>query len=101
MTTAHAWAFRANLRRRASGWSGTGKAIDRLNAAVAEIAAMARTDPALAGEGAVLLLEKVSPAVCEIDSSSGALANATHSLVETLVPIIAQARVEAKPCHLL
>ncbi len=101
MTTARAWAFRASLRRRAFGWSGTGKAIDRLNAAVAEIAAMARTDPALAGEGAVLLLEKVSPAVCEIDSSSGALGNATHSLVETLVPIIAQARVEAKPCHLL
>ena len=56
---------------------------------------MARTDPALAGEGAVLLLEKVSPAVCEIDSSSGALGNATHSLVETLVPIIAAAPATA------
>lgn len=44
---------------------------------------MARTDPALGCEGAVLLLEEVSPAVCEIDSSSGALGNATHSLVET------------------
>jgi len=95
MTTAPAWAFRASLRRRAFGWSGTAKAIDRLNAAVAEIAAMARTDPALAGEGAVLLLEKVSPAVCEIDSSSGALGNATHSLVETLVPIIAAAPATA------
>ena len=42
MTTAHTWAFRASLRRRAFGWSGTGKAIDRLNAAVAEVAAMAR-----------------------------------------------------------
>ena len=56
---------------------------------------MTRTDAALAGEGAVLLLEKVSPAVCEIDSSSGALGNATHSLVETLVPIIAAAPVTA------
>ena len=91
MTIAHAWAFRASLRRRAFGWSGTGKAIDRLNAAVAEVVAIARTDPALAGEGAVLLLEKVSAAVCEIDSSSGALGNATHSLVETLVPIMAAA----------
>lgn len=95
MTTSHAWAFRTTLRRRAFGWSGTAKAIDRLSAAVAEIAAMARIDPALAGEGAVLLLEKVSPAVCEIDSSSGALGNATHSLVETLVPIIAAAPVAA------
>ena len=73
MTTAPAWAFRASLRRRAFGWSGTAKAIDTLNAAVADIAAMPRIDPALAGEGAVLLLEKVFPAVCEINSSSGAL----------------------------
>ena len=56
---------------------------------------MTRTDAALAGDGAVLLLEKVSPAVCEIDSSSGALGNATHSLVGTLVPIIAAAPVTA------
>ena len=42
MTTAHTWAFRASRRRRAFGGSGTGKAIDRLNAAVAEVAAMAR-----------------------------------------------------------
>ena len=83
------------LRRRAFGWSGTAKAIDRLNAALAEVAAMARTVPVLAGGGAVLLLEKVSPAVCEIDSSSGALGSATHSLVETLVPIIAAAPVAA------
>ncbi len=95
MTIRHAWTFRTTLRRRAFGWSGTAKAIDRLNAALAEIAAMARTDPALAGEGGVLLLEKVSPAVCEIDSSSGALGNASHALVETLVPIIAAAPVTA------
>ena len=56
---------------------------------------MTRTDASLAGEGAVLLIERVSPAVCEIDSSSGALGNATHSLVETLVPIIAAAPVTA------
>ena len=37
---------------------------------------MARTDPALAGEGAVLLLEKIAPAVNQIDSSSGALGKA-------------------------
>ena len=49
------------------------KAIERLNEAVGEIERVARTDPALAGEGAVLLLEKLSPAVNQIDSSSGAL----------------------------
>ena len=62
-TASHAWVFRASLRRNAIGWSGTRKAIERLNEAVGEIERVARTDPALAGEGAVLLLEKLSPAV--------------------------------------
>ena len=57
---------------------------------------MARGDAALAGEGAVLLLEKLSPAVSDIDSSSGALGNATAGVVETLAPLIAAAPV-ARP----
>lgn len=97
MATSHAWAFRARFRRNAFGWSGTRKAIERLNEAVAEIERMARSDPALAGEGAVLLLEKLSPAVGSIDSSSGALGNATAGVVERMVPLIVAAPV---PGHL-
>ena len=89
----HAWAFKASLRRNAFGWSGTRKAIERLNEAVGEIERMARTDLALAGEGAELLLEKLSPAVNHIDSSSGALGSATHGVVEKMVPLIAAAPV--------
>ena len=59
VATSHAWAFRSSLRRNAFGWSGTRKAIERLNEAVGEIERVARTDLALAGEGAVLLLEKL------------------------------------------
>src|SRR5205085_10619745 len=44
-------------------------------------------------EGAVLLLEKLSPAVSGIDSSSGALGNATAGVVEKMVPLIAAAPV--------
>ena len=55
--TSHAWAFRAGLRRNAFGWSGSLKAIERLHEAVGEIERVARTESALAGEGAVLLLE--------------------------------------------
>ena len=58
-----------------------------------EIRAVARKDPALAAEGAVLFLEKVSPAVQDVDSSSGALGSATYSAVDALVPIIAAAPV--------
>jgi hypothetical protein len=93
VTTAHTWAFRARFRRQAFGWSGTRKAIERLNEAVGEIERAARSDPALAAVGAVLLLEKLSPAVSHIDSSSGALGNATAGVVETLVPLIAAAQV--------
>jgi hypothetical protein len=93
MAGSHPWAFRASFRRNAFGWSGTRKAIERLNEAVAEIERMARADPALAGEGAVLLLERLSPAVSGIDSSSGALGNATAGVVEKMVPLIAEAPV--------
>src|SRR5437870_6504758 len=93
MASSHPWAFRGSFRRNAFGWSGTRKAIERLNEAVSEIERMARTDPALAGEGAVLLLEKLSPAVSDIDSSSGALGNATAGVVEKMAPLIAAAPV--------
>jgi len=93
VAASHAWAFRASFRRNAFGWRGTRKAIERLNEAVGEIERLARTDPALAGEGAVLLLEKLSPAINQIDSSSGALGNATNGVVEKLVPLISAAPV--------
>ncbi len=93
MPTSHAWAFRARLKRSAFGWDGTRKAIERLNEAVGEIERMARTDPALAGEGAVLLLEKLSPSVCGVDSSSGALGSTTAGVVARMLPLIASASV--------
>ena len=67
MTTAPTWAFRARFRRQAFGWSGTRTAIERLNEALSEIKHVARSDPALAAEGAVLLLEKLSPPPCQYD----------------------------------
>ncbi|MGE5812996.1 MAG: hypothetical protein ACM36C_00775, partial [Acidobacteriota bacterium] len=85
------WAFRTKLRRASFGWRGSRAAIARIDEAVAEIRAAARRDSTLGAEGAVVLLEKVSPAVCEVDSSSGALGNATYHAVEALVPIIAAA----------
>jgi hypothetical protein len=92
-TDATAWAFRTRFRRNAFGWRGTKLAIGRINEALAEIRAVARHDPASAAEGAVLLLEKLSPALCQIDSSSGALGNATYATVQELVPLISNAPV--------
>jgi hypothetical protein len=82
----HPWAFRARFRRTAFGWKGSKLAIERIHEALAEIRAVARQDPATAAEGAVLFLEKLSPALNQIDSSSGALGNATYAAVRELVP---------------
>ena len=41
------------------------------------------------------LTEKLSPALCQIDSSSGALGNATYAAVQELAPLISQAPVSA------
>ena len=87
----HPWAFRARLRRAAFGWKGTKLASERIHEALTEIRAVARHDPATAAEGAVLFLEKLSPALSQIDSSSGALGNATYAAVQELVPIISNA----------
>ncbi len=89
------WAFRARFRRGAFGWKGTQLAIGRLNEALAEIRTVARHDPARAAEGAVLLLEKLSPALFQIDSSSGTLGNATYATVQELAPLISHAPVSA------
>ena len=95
-TATTAWAFRTRFRRGAFGWKGTQLAIGRIHEALTEIRAVARHDTASAAEGAVLLLEKLSPALCQIDSSSGALGNATYATVQELAPLISQAPVSTK-----
>lgn len=84
------WAFRARFRRHAFGWRGQ-TAIKRIKEAVAEIKQAARTDALRGGEGAVLFLEKISPAIEQVDSSSGAMGSAVNHAIASLVPIIARA----------
>lgn len=91
----HKWAFAARFRYHAFGWRSQ-PAILRVNEAVAEIKAAARQDQMLAAEGAVLLLEKLSPALEQVDSSSGAIGTAVNNAIDTLVPIIAEAPADEK-----
>jgi len=67
--------------------------MERIKEALSEIRAVAHHDPVTAAEGAVLFLEKLSPALCQVDSSSGALGSATYLAVQTLVPVVAAAQV--------
>jgi len=91
----HKWIFRARFRRNAFGWRSQ-TAILRVNEAVKEILKVARKDPVLGSEGAVLFLEKVSPALEQVDSSSGAIGSAVNRAIESLVPVIAGAQVDTE-----
>jgi hypothetical protein len=89
----HKWQFSARFRRHAFGWRSD-TPIQRIKEALAEIKQVARKEPVLAAEGAVTLLEKLSPALEQVDSSSGAIGTAVNRAIDTLVPIIAKAGVE-------
>lgn len=93
-TSSHRWTFAARFRRQAFGWKSA-LPIQRLKEAVAEIRLVARSDEILAAEGAVLLLEKLSPALEQVDSSSGAIGTAVNRAIDVLAPLIAAATVDA------
>jgi hypothetical protein len=92
---AHKWEFKARFRRHAFGWRSQ-PAIQRLKQAVSEIKKVGRTDAALAAEGAVAFIERVSPALEHVDSSSGAIGTAVNNALAELVPIIAAASADEK-----
>lgn len=93
--TAHKWQFASRFRRHAFGWRSD-TPVQRIKEALAEIKLVARKEPVLAAEGAITLLEKLSPALEQVDSSSGALGSAVNKAIDTLVPIIVKADVEPK-----
>jgi hypothetical protein len=93
--TKHKWTFRTRFRRGVYGWRSQ-TPIKRIKEAVSEIKKIARKDPVLGGEGAVLFLEKISPAIEQVDSSSGAIGTAVNNAIAALVPIIARAPAEDK-----
>lgn len=92
---AHKWEFRNRFRRNAFGWRSSSLAVQRVKEAVSEIKKIAKSDPLLAAEGAVIFLEKISPALEQVDSSSGAIGTAVNNAIISLVPIIQKAPIKA------
>ena len=92
--TTYKWQFAPKFRRNAFGWKSQ-PPIQRIKEAVSEIRQIARKQPTLAGEGAVLFLCKLAPAIEHVDSSSGAIGSAVNSAIATLAPLISKAEVEA------
>jgi hypothetical protein len=95
MATTYKWQFAPRFRRNAFGWKSD-TPIQRIKEALTEIKAVAKKESLLAAEGAVLFLEKLAPAIEQVDSSSGGIGSAVNRAIETLVPIIAKADV-ARP----
>jgi len=93
---AHKWLFSARFRRQAYAWHSSSLAVQRVKEAVREIRNAAVKDPLLGAEGAVLFLEKVSPALEQVDSSSGAIGTAVNQAIEDLVPLIVAAPVDGR-----
>ena len=77
------WAFTKRFRRGGFDWRASRLASERIAEALAEIHAVARHDPLHAADGAVRLLVKLSPALEQVDSSSGALGSAARAAVDT------------------
>jgi hypothetical protein len=91
---ARKWQFKSRFRRGAFGWRSQ-PAIQRIKEAVSEIKRAARRDPLLGGDGAVALIERLSPALEHVDGSSGAIGTAVNNALRDLVAIIAGAPADA------
>jgi hypothetical protein len=74
-------------------------ACQRLREAVSEIKKVAKKDAVLGAEGAVCLIEKLWPALEQVDSSSGALGSAVNKALDALIPIIVKAPADDKSRH--
>ena len=62
MATTHKFQFAPRFRRRAFGWKSN-TPILRIKEALSEIKAIAKKEPVLAAEGAVLFLKRLAPAI--------------------------------------
>ncbi len=96
MVAGHKWTFPVRFRARAFSWKSSKLACQRLKEATSEIKSVARKDPVLAGEGAVRLMEKLWPALEQVDSSSGALGTAVGRAMDVLVQVVIDAPADPK-----
>lgn len=90
------WIFIPRFRAGAYTWKASRLACQRLREAASEIKKVARKDPILGGEGAILLVERLWPALEHIDTSSGALGMAVDKALDILIPIIIDAPADEK-----
>jgi hypothetical protein len=71
-------------------------ACQRLKEAVPEIKRVSKAEPVTAADGAVILMEKIWPALEFVDSSSGALGGSVGWALTELLPIVITAPADLK-----
>lgn len=96
MSEKYTWRFRPRLRSRAFGWRGSHLGCQRLKEAVTEIKKVAKVDPVMAGDGVVILMERIWPAFQAVDTSSGALGSAVNWSQSELLPLLIAAPANRK-----
>jgi len=92
--TVHKWLFASSFRYH--GFTLTDNPVPNIKEALTEIRLVCKSRPELAAHGAVLFLEKISPAIELVDSTSPILHKAVHSAIQTLAPIMIKAKVEQR-----
>ncbi|MBT2989962.1 MAG: hypothetical protein KME65_13490 [Candidatus Thiodiazotropha sp. (ex Ctena orbiculata)] len=92
----HKWIFPSRFRSGAYSWKASRLACQRLREAISEIKKIAKKDPVFGAEGAVRLMEKIWPALEQVDSSSGALGSTVNKALDALIPIIVNAPADEK-----
>jgi hypothetical protein len=92
----HKWEFPTRIRPNAFSWKSSRVAVQRIKEALGEIQSVAHHDAVAAAEGAVRLIERLSPALEHVDSSSGSLGSAVNGAIAALVPVIAAAPVASR-----
>lgn len=88
---ASSWTFTKRFRSGAFGWRSSRLACERLREATTELRAAAAVDPIRAADGAVLLCERLTPALQNVDSGSGALGRSTNEAVAVAIELLRRA----------
>ena len=96
LQTKHKWRFKSRFRSRAFGWSASNLACHRLKEALTEIKKLAKSEPVQAAEGVVSLMERIWPALDQVDSSSGSLGSTVYWTLTELLPIVIDAPADRK-----
>jgi hypothetical protein len=96
MNALHKWTFKTRFRSRAYGWRASALGAKRLKEAVREIKKAAKSDPVLAGDGVVTLLERIWPSFQDIDTSSGTLGGAVNHTLDELIPVLVDAPADLR-----